>query len=111
MAAAVQVPEFNQTPQTLGVVGVEEPTLIQYEAQVWSGRNTARFGPACTIASPTRAIGAPAACCSSNPSRRNAVLPLNDPHFNCETAIFSQLLTLATLIGVAPSDLRYSTRA
>ncbi len=36
MVSAVQAAEITQGPPALGIPGVEEPTLIQYEDRVWS---------------------------------------------------------------------------
>lgn len=38
MTGAVQIAELLQGPPPLGVVGVQDPTLIQYEDYVWSCR-------------------------------------------------------------------------
>jgi hypothetical protein len=38
MAAALEIAELTQAPGSLGVAGVQEPRVIQYEGSVWSCR-------------------------------------------------------------------------
>lgn len=38
MTSAMPFAAINQEPRPLGIPGVEEPALVQYEAQVWSCR-------------------------------------------------------------------------
>jgi len=38
MAAALEIAEFTQASGSLGVAGVQEPRVIQYEGSVWSCR-------------------------------------------------------------------------